>query len=89
MNDIVVRLLDPDPEKRFASTHDLVAALDRLAPDGSIRSDIHEVIVHDAPARSKLAMAAIFIVLVGAAAGFLLSRGYVDRCRPRTIRCRC
>ena len=43
----------------------------------SIRSDIHEVIVHDAPARSKLAMAAIFIVLIGAAAGFVMSRGYM------------
>jgi serine/threonine protein kinase/tetratricopeptide (TPR) repeat protein len=72
---IVRKLLDPDPEKRYASTAELVAALDRLAPDGSVRSDIHEVIVHDAPARSKLAMAAIVIILVGGAAGWLISRG--------------
>jgi tetratricopeptide (TPR) repeat protein/tRNA A-37 threonylcarbamoyl transferase component Bud32 len=77
VNNIVVRLLDPAPEKRFASTQELVAALDRLAPDGSIRSEIQEVIVHDAPARSKLAVAAIVIVLAGAAAGWVISRGYM------------
>ena len=75
VDSIVMRLLEPAPEKRFASTKDLVAALDRLAPDGSIRSDIHEVIIHDAPARSKLAMAAILIVLIGAAVGWFVSRG--------------
>ncbi len=77
VNAIVVRLLDPDPEKRFASTPQLVAALDRLSPDGSTRSDIHEVIVHDAPARSKLAVAAVVIVLAGAASGWVISRGYM------------
>jgi tetratricopeptide (TPR) repeat protein len=75
VDSIVMRLLDPSPEKRFASTQELVAALDRLTPDGSIRSDVHEVIIHDAPARSKLAVAAIVIVLVGAAVGWLLSGG--------------
>ncbi len=49
LNSIVMRLLDPKPENRFESTQALVAALTRLAPDGSIRSDVHEVIVHDAP----------------------------------------
>ena len=72
---IVMRLLDPQPDQRFASTPELVAALNRLAPDGSIRSDVHEVIIHDAPARSKLAIAAILIILVGGAAGWLISRG--------------
>jgi len=75
LNEIVTKLLDPDPANRYATTKELVAALDRLASDGSIRSDIHEVIIHDAPARSKLAMAAVVIILVGGAAGFLLSRG--------------
>jgi serine/threonine protein kinase/tetratricopeptide (TPR) repeat protein len=72
---IVMRLINPQPDQRFASTQELVAALDRLAPDGSIRSDVHEVIVHDAPARSKLAVAALVIVLVGGVGGWLLSRG--------------
>jgi serine/threonine protein kinase/tetratricopeptide (TPR) repeat protein len=72
---IVMKLLAPKPEQRYESTAALVAALNRLTPDGSIRSDIHEVIVHDAPARSKLAMAALVIVLAGGAAGFWVSRG--------------
>ena len=65
------------PTTAIASTQELVAALDRLTPDGSIRSDIHEVIVHDAPARSKLAMArARRSSLVGGAGWLvLLSRG--------------
>ncbi len=74
VNDIVVKLLDPNPANRFASTREMVAALDRLAPDGSIRSDIHEVIVHDAPARSKLAIAALLIVMVGGVAGWVVSQ---------------
>ncbi|MFM8533516.1 MAG: hypothetical protein ACKOEC_07980, partial [Acidimicrobiia bacterium] len=43
-------------------------------PDGSIRSDVHEVVVHDAPARSKLAIAALAIVRVGGVAGWVVSR---------------
>jgi tetratricopeptide (TPR) repeat protein/tRNA A-37 threonylcarbamoyl transferase component Bud32 len=77
VNDIVVKLLDPDPARRYESTQALCAALNRLAPDGSIRSDVHEVIVHDAPARSKLAMAAALIILVGGAGGWLISRGMI------------
>jgi len=75
VNGIVMRLLDPDPANRYDSTHELVAALLRLSPDGSTRSDVHEVIVHDAPARSKLAMAALLIVLIGGVAGWFISRG--------------
>ena len=77
VNGIVARLLEPDPSRRFPSTAELVAALDRLTPDGSIRSDIHEVVVHDAPARSKLAVAALVIVLAGAGVGWVVSRGYM------------
>ena len=74
VNDIVVKLLDPNPANRFASTKAMVEALDRLTPDGAIRSDIHEVIVHDAPARSKLAIAALLIVMAGGAAGWVVSQ---------------
>jgi tetratricopeptide (TPR) repeat protein/tRNA A-37 threonylcarbamoyl transferase component Bud32 len=79
VNEIVVKLLDPDPNRRYESTKELVAALDRLEVDGSIRSDIHEVIIHDAPARSKLAMAAVFIILIGGVAGWMLSGGGVSQ----------
>ena len=75
VNVIVMRLLDPNPLNRYESTQSLVAALKRLAPDGTIRSDVHEVIIHDAPARSKLAIAALLIVMVGGAAGWFISRG--------------
>jgi serine/threonine protein kinase len=78
VNEIVMKLLDPKPENRYESTQALVAALARLAPDGSIRTDVHEVIVHDAPPRSKLAIAALLIVLIGGAAGWLLSRGAIS-----------
>ena len=74
VNEIVVKLLSPNPDHRYHSTQALVTALGRLNDDGSIRSDIHEVIVHDAPARSKLAMAAVMIVLVGGAVGWVVSR---------------
>jgi hypothetical protein len=80
--------VDPNPANRYPSTAALVAALDRLAPDGSIRSDLHEVIVHDAPARSKLAIAALVIVLVGGAAGGCCRAARL-RSPPLTIRSRC
>ena len=43
----VVRLRggQPRPGARYPTTQDLVSALDRLTPDGHIRSDVHEVIV--------------------------------------------
>lgn len=74
VNAIVTKLLDPNPENRYQSTQELCAALNRLAPDGSLRSDVQEIIIHDAPARSKLAIAAVLIILVGGAAGYLLSK---------------
>jgi len=76
LNAIVTKMLDPNPEKRYESTSQLCYHLNRLAPDGSIKSDLHEVIVHDAPARSKLAIAALVIILAGGAAGFLFSRNF-------------
>ena len=74
VNEIICKLLDPNPEQRYASTQALVAALDRLAPDGSIRTGSHAGVGHGAPARSKLAVAAVLIVLVGGAAGWVVSQ---------------
>ena len=71
---IVMKMLSPNPDDRYPSTAAVTNLLDHLTPDGSIRSDFHEVIIHDAPARSKLAIAALLIVLVGGAAGYLISR---------------
>jgi tetratricopeptide (TPR) repeat protein len=71
---IVIKCLQPSPEARFASTKELVDALDRLTPDGHVRSDIHEVIVHDPAPRPKwqLALAALLILSLAGTTGWLL-----------------
>ncbi|MGZ8489541.1 MAG: protein kinase domain-containing protein [Candidatus Binatia bacterium] len=50
---LVIKCLQPSPDARFASTRELVDALDHLTPDGQVRSDVHEVIVHDSAPRPK------------------------------------
>ncbi|MFA5910335.1 MAG: protein kinase [Vicinamibacterales bacterium] len=71
---IVVKCLQPSPDNRYASTTELVKALERLTPDGHIRSGVHEVIVREAPARPKwqLAAAGLVIVALGGTVGWLL-----------------
>ena len=71
---LVMRCLQTSPDARFATTVDLVRALEALTPDGHLLSGVHEV-VHEAPARPKwqLAAAAIVIVAIGGAAGWVLS----------------
>lgn len=71
---IVVKCLQPSPDNRYASTTELVKALERLTPDGHLRSDVHEVIVREAPARPKwqLAAAGLVIVALGGTVGWLL-----------------
>lgn len=72
---VVMKCLQPSPDHRYASTTELVNALDRLTPDGHLRSGVHEVVVHDTPARPKwqLAAAGLVIVILGAAGGWVLS----------------
>ena len=71
---LVIRCLQPSPDARFASTKELVDALDRLTPDGHIRTDVHEVIVHDSPSRPlwQLALAALLILSLAGTTGWLL-----------------
>jgi len=75
VNQIVVKCLQPTADNRYPTTTALVKALELLTPDGHLRSDVHEVIVRDAPARPKwpLAAAALVIVIIAGAAGWLIS----------------
>ena len=75
VDQLVMRCLQPSPDARFPSTADLVKALEHLTPEGHVRSGVHEVIVHDAPARTKwqLAAAGLLIVAIGGATGWVLS----------------
>ena len=68
-----MRCLSPSPDARYASTKELVHALECLTPDGHIRADVHDV----APPRPKwqLAAAAVLIIALGAGAGWLLRTG--------------
>jgi serine/threonine protein kinase len=74
LDQLVTRCLQPSPDARFASTQELVAALDRLTPDGHLRSDVHEVIVHGVAPRPKwqLAVVALLIVALAGTTGWLL-----------------
>ena len=71
---LVTKCLQPSPDARFASTAALVDALDHLTPDGQVRTDVHEVIVHDTTPRPKwqLALAALLILSLTGTTGWLL-----------------
>jgi serine/threonine protein kinase/tetratricopeptide (TPR) repeat protein len=68
VNQIVMRCLQPTPEARFATTADLVHALERLTPDGHLRPDLHE-----APPRPRwqLAAAGVLIAALAGTVGWL------------------
>jgi serine/threonine protein kinase/tetratricopeptide (TPR) repeat protein len=79
LNDIVMRCLHPKPDARYPATQDLVTALDRLTPDGLIRSDVHEVIIDKTrPAWQLAAVAAVMIALAGTV-GWLVSNQSEER----------
>jgi tetratricopeptide (TPR) repeat protein/tRNA A-37 threonylcarbamoyl transferase component Bud32 len=73
VNQIVMRCLQPNPEARYATTADLVHALERLTPDGHLRTDLHEVVTLPAPPRPRwqLAIAGLLIVALAGTAGWL------------------
>ena len=67
VDQLVNRCVQPSADARFASTKDLVEALERLTPEGHIRSDIHEVIVHDVQPRPKWQVALVAVLILGLA----------------------
>jgi tetratricopeptide (TPR) repeat protein/tRNA A-37 threonylcarbamoyl transferase component Bud32 len=76
LDQLVMKCLQPEPAARFATTQDLVNALDRLTPDGHLRSDVHEVIVMRSGRPAwQLAAAALIIVALAGTAGWVVSNG--------------
>ena len=72
LNEFVMRCLQPDPDRRLASTTEMVHALDRLTDDGHVRTDVHDVAPAPRP-RWQLIAAGLAIVVIGALAGWLVS----------------
>jgi tetratricopeptide (TPR) repeat protein len=71
---IVMRCLQPNPDARYATTQELVAALDHLTPDGQLRSDVHEVVTVVKPRPLwHLAAAAVVVVAMAAGSAWLVS----------------
>ena len=72
---IVTRCLQPSPAARFETTHDLVAALEALTPEGHLRPPVRDAGGTSPPRVSpRMAMAAVAIVILGATGGWLLSQ---------------
>ncbi len=78
LNDLVVRCLHPSPDARYPGTVELVHALERLTPDGHLRTDSHEVVVTRSRPAWQLAAAAAVIVAIAGTAGWLASNRTVD-----------
>jgi tetratricopeptide (TPR) repeat protein/tRNA A-37 threonylcarbamoyl transferase component Bud32 len=73
VDQLVMRCLQPEPNARFATTLDLVSALDRLTPDGHLRSDVHEIVTVQTRPAWQLAAAAALIVAMAGTAGWVIS----------------
>ena len=80
VNDLVMKCLQPSPDARYSTTQELTDALDHLTPDGHIRSDIQEVIVHDGgrPAWQLAAAAAVIVALAGTGGWLVSNRTGID-----------
>jgi tetratricopeptide (TPR) repeat protein len=73
LEQIVMRCLEPNPDARYPNTAALVAALDRLTPDGHVRSDAHQAAVTKPRPAWQLAVAAAAIVALAGTAGWVVS----------------
>ena len=75
---IINKCLAPAPEDRFQTTHEVVAALEALTPDGHARAEAPSVVIASPPPprpRWQLALAAVLIVAAGAGGWLLSNRG--------------
>lgn len=67
---IITRSTDPNPDRRFATTRDLIAALDELDAEGFVRQPV----AVSRPRRTMIA-SVLALVIVSALGGWLLTRG--------------
>ena len=73
LDQLVMRCLRPSPGDRYASTQELVGALESLTPDGHLRPDVHDVIAAPRPTWHLAAAGLVMAALAGGGA-WLLSR---------------
>ena len=74
---IVQRCLQPSLDARFATTDDLLAALEALTPDGHLRADAITVVMPAVGGRPRwqLIAAALLVLIAGAGGWFFSNRG--------------
>ncbi len=76
LDQLVTTCQQLSPDERYATTADLVKALDALTADGHLRADattvVHEVVVPGRP-KWQLALAALVLVAVAGMGGWLFS----------------
>lgn len=78
---IVARCIDPNPDARYQSMTDVLAALDALTPDGHARADAPVPVA--APSRPRWQLAAVGVLVVAAAiGGWLFSQGVSREAAP-------
>jgi len=74
---VITRSTDPDPNRRFATTRDLIAVLDELDADGVARQPVAAV------SRRNVIAAVLALGVVSALGGWLLTRGPAAPEAPR------
>jgi tetratricopeptide (TPR) repeat protein len=77
---VITRATDPDPDKRYATTRDLIAALDELDADGLARQP---VVAAGSRSRRNVIASVLALVIVSALGGWLLTRGPAAPPAPR------
>jgi len=75
IDQIVRRCLEPLPDARFKTTHELVAALDALTADGHVRLEVAPPAVVRAPRPAWQPAVVALLIAAAGIGGWLLSKG--------------